>query len=69
MISTYPASRGFFSIVFVELMGVRKRDLCPGLKQTPVGSANTTEKRPLPWVETDARRFSKYYGKEASALG
>ena len=31
---TFPASRGLFSIVFAELTGVRKRDLCPGLKQT-----------------------------------
>ena len=30
----FPASRGLFSVVFAELMGVRKRDLCPGSKQT-----------------------------------
>ena len=29
----FPASRGLFSIVFAELTGMGKRDLCPGLKQ------------------------------------
>ena len=33
-IKIFPASRGPFSIVLAELMGVRKRDLCPGSKQT-----------------------------------
>ena len=31
---TFPASRGLFSIVFDELMGMRKRDFCSGSKQT-----------------------------------
>ena len=30
----FPASRGLFSVVFAELMGARKRDLCPGSKRT-----------------------------------
>ena len=30
----YPASRGLFSVVFAELTGARKRDLCPGSKRT-----------------------------------
>ena len=30
----FPASRGLFSIVFAELTGARKRDLCPGSKRT-----------------------------------
>ena len=33
MASMFPASRGLFSIVLAELMGARKRDLCPGLKR------------------------------------
>ena len=32
--SCFPASRGLFSVVFAELTGARKRDLCPGLKRT-----------------------------------
>ena len=31
---TYPASRDLFSVVFAELMGARKRDLCPGSKRS-----------------------------------
>ena len=30
----FPASRGLFSVVFAELTGARKRDLCPGSKRT-----------------------------------
>ena len=30
----FPASRGLFSVVFTELTGTRKSDLCPGLKRT-----------------------------------
>ena len=30
----FPTSRGLFSVVFDELMGARKRDLCPRLKRT-----------------------------------
>ena len=30
----YPASRGLFSVVFAEMTGARKRDLCPGSKRT-----------------------------------
>ena len=33
-IHQYPASRGLFSDAFAELTGARKRDLCPGSKQT-----------------------------------
>ena len=29
-----PSSRGLFSVVFAELTGARKRDLCPGSKRT-----------------------------------
>ena len=29
-----PASRGLFSVVFAELTGARKRDLCPGSKRS-----------------------------------
>ena len=29
-ITTFPAGRGHFSVVFTELTGARKRDLCPG---------------------------------------
>ena len=32
--SQFPASRGLFSVVFAELTGARKRDLCPGSKWT-----------------------------------
>ena len=30
----FPTTRGLFCIVFDELTGARKRDLCPGLKWT-----------------------------------
>ena len=30
----FPASRDLFSVVFPELTGPRKRDLCPGSKRT-----------------------------------
>ena len=33
----FPASRGLFSVVFAELPGERKRDLCPGSKWTVLG--------------------------------
>ena len=33
----FPASRGLFSVVFAELMGARKRHLCPGSKRTVLG--------------------------------
>ena len=33
---SFPASRGLFSVVFAELTGTRKRDLCPGSKRTAV---------------------------------
>ena len=32
--ANFPASRGLFSVVFAELTGARKRDLCPGSKRT-----------------------------------
>ena len=31
---SFSASRGLFSIVFAELTGARKRDVCPGSKRT-----------------------------------
>ena len=34
LLTDFPASRGLFSVVFSELTGARKRDLCPGSKQT-----------------------------------
>ena len=33
-IINFPASRGLFSVVFAELTGARKRNLCPGSKWT-----------------------------------
>ena len=30
----FPSSRGLFSVVFAELTGARKGDLCPRLKRT-----------------------------------
>ena len=32
--ASFPAGGGLFSVVFAELTGARKRDLCPGLKRT-----------------------------------
>ena len=36
----YPASRGLFPVAFAELTGARKRDLCPGSKQTILSMRN-----------------------------
>ena len=43
----YPASRGLFSVVFAELTGARKRDLCPGSRRTALA------KRMLPVMFAD----------------
>ena len=33
---SFPASKGLFSVVFAELTGAWKRDLCPGPKRTMI---------------------------------
>ena len=62
VLASFPAGRVLFSVVFAERTGVRKRDLCPGLKRTLNQPLSAHAKNKVFKYKTQLFRTSTFVG-------